>query len=264
MSFLSNWIIRHSTIKKILRLPRNLALPVLNLCNLRSLLYYPSFFMDYLRYLGMGGKANITSIHPILSEKKAFHNVDAHYFYQAVWAMKLIIKNRVAEHCDVGSQAIFVGMLTSITKVKFIDIRPLDVSLDNLFEEKGTILNLPLEDASVPSISCLHVVEHIGLGRYGDPIDPDGSVKAAKELVRVLAPGGSLYFSMPVGRSRVEFNAHRIYSVLQVLELFKKLNLVQLCIVSDDGKFHKDVSTTGWENQNYACGMFLFAKPIHE
>ena len=125
-------------------------------------------------------------------------------------------------------------------------------------------MNLPLEDASVPSISCLHVVEHIGLGRYGDPIDPDGSVKAAKELVRVLAPGGSLYFSMPVGRSRVEFNAHRIYSVLQVLELFKKLNLVQLCIVSDDGKFHKDVSTTGWENQNYACGMFLFAKPVHE
>jgi hypothetical protein len=264
MGTLRDWIRQHPTIKSLLRLPGNLFTPVVNFGNLKSLLYYPDFFMDYFRFLRMGGKTSFINMHPMLLEKNSSHSIDAHYFWQAVWAMKLIAKSRVAEHYDVGSQAIYVGMLTAITKVKFIDIRPLGVSLDNYSEEKGTILNLPMEDASVLSLSCLHVAEHVGLGRYGDAIDPNGTAKAAKELVRVLTPGGCLYFSMPVGSSRIEFNAHRVHSVLQVLDLFKALNLVQFSIVTDDGKFYQNVQTTGWENQNYACGMFLFTKLIRE
>ena len=71
-------------------------------------------------------------------------------------------------------------MLTTITDVTFIDIRPLELKLDRYTGKKGSIVALPFGDGSVSSLSCLHVVEHVGLGRYGDPIDPDGSKKPAR------------------------------------------------------------------------------------
>ncbi len=247
---------------KWVKLLRNSTAPFLSLGNLKGLLNYPEFISDYVRFRRMGGKASFLSIYPILSEKTETHSIDPHYFYQAVWAMSLIVKSEATEHYDVGSQAIFVGMLTAITKVKFVDIRPLGVSLDSFSEVKGTILNLPMADKSVTSLSCLHVAEHIGLGRYGDPIDPDGTVKAVKELERVLAPDGNLYFSLPVGKPRIEFNAHRVHSVSQVLSFSENLRLVQFSIVTEVGVFHQDVPTTGWENQNYACGLFHFTKKL--
>jgi hypothetical protein len=45
----------------------------------------------------------------------------------------------------------------------------------------------------------MHVVEHVGLGRYGDPIDANGDAQAIKELKCVLWPGGVLYFVVPTG-----------------------------------------------------------------
>ena len=262
MDSLRRWIKAHPRIKIILKLLRNSTSPFLSLGNLKGLLSYPEFISDYVCFRRMGGQASFLSIYPILSEKTEIHSIDPHYFYQAVWAMSLIAKSKATEHYDVGSQAIFVGMLTTITKVKFIDIRPLGVSLDSFSEEKGTILNLPMLDKTVMSLSCLNVAEHIGLGRYGDPIDPNGTVKAVKELERVLAPEGNLYFSLPVGKPRIEFNAHRVHSVSQVLSSFEDLRLVQFSIVTDDGVFHQDVPTEGWDNQNYACGMFWFKESI--
>jgi hypothetical protein len=61
----------------------------------------------------------------------------------------------------------------------------------------------------------MHVIEHIGLGRYGEALDPDGDLKAIRELVRVLAAGGNLLVVVPVGRPRIQFNAHRIYDYVE-------------------------------------------------
>ncbi len=46
--------------------------------------------------------------------------------------------------------------------------------------------------------SCMHTIEHIGLGRYGDPLDAVGDQTALSELQRVVAPGGSLLIVVPV------------------------------------------------------------------
>ena len=101
----------------------------------------------------------------------------------------------------------FITTLSAFTQVVFLDIRPLQISIPvNCLA--GDILNLPFASNSVPSLSCLHVAEHIGLGRYGDNLNPLGTILACKELERVLLPGGNLYFSIPIGRQGVYFNAH--------------------------------------------------------
>jgi SAM-dependent methyltransferase len=197
---------------------------------------------------------------PCLHDRTSDTGIDPHYFYQNIWAMKRIKASGVGEHIDVGSLASFVGLLSTIVKVTFIDIRPLKVDLDNFDSRAGTILDLPLADDSVASISCLHVAEHIGLGRYGDPLDSQGTRKACKELARVLAPGGFLYFSLPVGKPCVCFNAHRIHAPGQILDYFDDLEMVDFSGVTDQGQYLENISPSDFETANYACGMFCFTK----
>jgi len=125
---------------------------------------------------------------PKMYDKTELTKFDSHYFYQDIWGFKRILESKCKHHVDVGSNVMFVGLITAITKVTFIDIRPLKVNLQNFKSKKGTILSLPYENNSISSLSSLHVAEHIGLGRYGDLLDPLGTKKAATELSRVLAP----------------------------------------------------------------------------
>jgi hypothetical protein len=164
-------------------------------------------------------------------------------------------------HVDVGSSVLFVGFLTAITNVEFVDIRPLDATyLKNFKSIVGSILNMPYETSSVQSISCLHVAEHIGLGRYGDPLDPFGTKKAAAELSRCLAKGGNLYFSLPIGKPRLCFNAHRIHSPSQILSYFPNLKLVEFSVYDDNNRFIEKTDIKIFETCKYACGMFWFRK----
>jgi SAM-dependent methyltransferase len=106
------------------------------------------------------------------------------------------------------------------------------------------------------------VAEHIGLGRYGDPLDADGTRKAVRELTRILAPGGSLFFGLPVGIARTCFNAHRIHAAQTIREYFGGLELVEFSGVHDDCRFIERVALSEFEDDAYACGMFWFRKPL--
>ena len=109
----------------------------------------------------------------------------------------------------------------------------------------------------------MHTIEHVGLGRYGDPIDPDGDLKAIAELRRVLAPGGSLLFVTPVGQPRVVFNAHRIYTYDQILSYFADLELVEFALVPDQallGGLMVGAPQSLADAQQYGCGCFWFMK----
>lgn len=202
----------------------------------------------------------IDNAYPCLFDRTTTTPFDAHYFYQDIWAFKAIQASGTPNHIDIGSRAIFVGMLTAITKVIFVDIRPLIVNLENFDSKAGSILAPPFADNSVPSLSCLHVAEHIGLGRYGDPLDPEGTKKATRELARVLAPQGNLYFSVPVGKPRVCFNAHRIHSPQQILGYFYDLELIHFSGIDDDGTFRRDMDPNDLADAAYACGLFHFTK----
>lgn len=259
---MKNWIKSHLKIKRIVLCIIRLSSPVFNIFNILALPRYGNFFLDWCRFLRAGGKAAILEFYPCLNDKTAVTGIDAHYFYQAIWAFKKILGSNTKHHVDVGSKVDFVGLLTTITDVTFIDIRPLELKLDRYAGKKGSILALPFNDSSVSSLSSLHVIEHVGLGRYGDPIDSDGTKKACQELQRIMAPGGNLYLSLPVGKSRTCFNAHRVHAPKQILEYLPKLELRRFSVVDDEGNFHEDVSYSSWDNLTYGCGMFHFVKHL--
>lgn len=197
---------------------------------------------------------------PCLDDRTVTTSFDMHYFYQDIWAFRKILESGTKVHTDVGSKVDYVGFLSTITHVIFIDIRPLITDLSNFESKAGSILEMPYGDGAVLSLSSLHVAEHIGLGRYGDPLDPLGTVKACMELQRVLAPGGNLYFGLPIGKPRVCFNAHRIHSTAQILEYFSGLKLVEFSFVDDTRRFLQNVAPEVANNAKYGCGLFHFTK----
>jgi SAM-dependent methyltransferase len=187
---------------------------------------------------------------------------DAHYLPQDAWAAQRVAEHSPAHHVDVGSRVELVCFLTVLTRVTFIDIRPLEFELEGLESVAASIVDLPFEDRSLESISCLHVAEHVGLGRYGDPLDPKGTRRAMAELQRILAPGGQLLFSLPVGRPRVCFNAHRIHDPRDIAAAFSELELVEFAGVDDEGRFRRNRQLDELADDAYACGMYRFMRPM--
>jgi len=214
------------------------------------------------RYSQLPGAEVIQLIntYPQLHDLSSTTSFDAHYFYVNAWAVRRILSNKPDRHVDIASQTILANLLSAVIPVIFVDYRPLQAKLEGLDCVGGTIVQLPFPDYSIESLSCLHVAEHIGLGRYGDPLDPQGTKKAAKELSRVLAPGGNLFFAVPVGKPRLCFNAHRIHTAETILEYFSELELVEFSGVHDDGRFVEHVDLSEFRDSLYACGMFWFRR----
>jgi len=223
---------------------------------------YIVYFSDWYKYsrIPKAEPIKIMDTYPCIFDKTETTSFDPHYFYQDIWAFKKIYESKINHHVDIGSRIDFVGFLTSITNVTFIDIRPLVTNLENLNSIKASILSLPFEDNSITSISCLHVAEHIGLGRYGDPLDSEGTYKVCKELQRVLAKGCNLYFSLPVWKPKLCFNAHRIHSPQQILNYFNDLKLIEFSGVDDQGHFMSKVDISLFGESSYADGLFWFKK----
>jgi SAM-dependent methyltransferase len=121
---------------------------------------------------------------------------------------------------------------------------------------------MPFKDGSIASLSSLHVIEHVGLGRYGDPVDPAGYLKAAAELSRVLAPGGRLLLSTPIGHERTCFDAHRVFDPQTVIQAFGNLALIEFSLIDDEGRrIIADATFDHARRCEYGCGLFVFQKP---
>jgi len=172
--------------------------------------------------------------------------------------------SRPETHVDIGSSLFFVALVSAFVPVEFYDIRRADLTVDGVTCGEADLTRLPFPDRSVHSLSCMHVVEHVGLGRYGDALNPDGDLLAASELSRVLAVGGELLAVVPIGRPRVVFNAHRVYSLEHVLSMFSGLELEEFLMVPDDpaeGGLVPGGTAADVAKQEYACGCFRFSRP---
>jgi len=200
--------------------------------------------------------------YPCLDDATATTAFDQHYVYHTAWAARVLAKTRPLVHVDIGSYLYFATVVSAFVPVRFYDYRPARVELQGLETGFADLLGLPFGDGSVASLSCMHVVEHIGLGRYGDPLDPDGDLKAMGELTRVLAPGGNLLFVVPVGEPRVMFNAHRIYAYEQVINAFPRLALEAFALIPELGPDNLvfGASPERVARERYGCGCFLFKR----
>jgi SAM-dependent methyltransferase len=232
-----------------------------------AILRYAHFVADWLHFRHAGGQASVLDLYPCLFDKTATSSIDTHYFYQAVWAFTRILSQKPYRHVDLGSQLNLVGLLTTITRIIFLDIRPLVLTLNNYSGLAASIPSLPLQSDTILSLSSLHVIEHIGLGRYGDRIDPLGPERACREIARVLKPGGNAYISVPIGRPRVSFNGLRVFDACEVVKLFAGLDLREMAMIDVPGNFipnvepeHADIRESEG-GSDFGLGLFWFQKP---
>jgi len=223
----------------------------------------PFILLDYFKFKKSDNKrfdSKFSDLYPCIKDKTFKTGFDAHYIYHTSWAARKVKEINPAKHTDISSSLYFSGIISAFIPVDFYDYRPADLKLSGLTSRHADLIKLPFTDDSINSLSCMHTVEHIGLGRYGDKIDPDGDLKAISELKRVLAKNGSLLFVVPVGKPRIEFNAHRIYSFEQINDYFKELNLKEFTLITDSGDYLENADTKLVTNQKYGCGCFWFIK----
>ena len=200
---------------------------------------------------------------PIVNEYRAQAGVaTGQYFHQDLWAARKVFERRPARHVDVGSRVDgFVTHVLSFMDVTLVDVRPLESAVRGLtFVQADATTMSGFADGSVDSLSSLNAVEHFGLGRYGDPLAPDAWAEALESFARVLAPGGRLYLGVPIGRERVEFNAHRVLSPRTILDVLRGLRLVSFAAVDDADCLVDPAEPGRFEAANYSCGLFEFTK----
>ena len=177
------------------------------------------------------------------------------YFHQDQWVAHLIYEARPRRHVDVGSRLDgFIGRLAIFRQVDVIDIRPQPAPVRNvMFYQLDLMEELPPEWVGcTDSLSCLHTLEHFGLGRYGDPIDANGHLKGLAQLKRMVAPGGLLILSTPLGPQRVEFNAHRVFAASTIVGWFSDgWEIERFDVIDDDNRIHEDVAWRGAVSENH-------------
>ena len=157
---------------------------------------------------------------PCLDESTSTTELDKYYFYQNTWASRKIFRYKPSSVVDIGSTTLYAGIISQFVPTTFVDIRPIHVNLPGLTILNGSILDLPFQEGSQGFVTSLCVLEHIGLGRYGDPILPDGTRRACAEIDRILKVGAQLIVSTNIGPPCIVFNAHRIFSREQFLSYF--------------------------------------------
>ncbi|MGO8733208.1 MAG: DUF268 domain-containing protein [Terriglobia bacterium] len=207
--------------------------------------------------------ASLSDLCPQLGERSRNTNFDRHYIYHTAWAARVLAETRPLKHVDISSSLFFIGIASAFIPIDFYDYRPAQLRMEGVCCRHADLLRLPFEDGSIGSLSCMHTIEHIGLGRYGDAMDPEGDLKAIRELKRSLAPGGSLLIAVPIGVPRILFNAHRVYSYEQILSHFEGLTLKEFALIPANearGGLVRNAPPSMVADETYACGCFWFTK----
>lgn len=233
----------------------------------KNLAGIPFYLRDARSYARLSPPAefqiHLRDLFPVLNERTQGAGLaSGHYFHQDLWAARKIYSRKPAAHVDIGSRIDgFVAHVLSFMPVTVVDIRPIESSIAQLHfirDDATSLIDFP--DHSVDSLSSLHAAEHFGLGRYSDSVDPHACFRFMASLQRVLGHGGRLYFSVPIGRERVEFNAHRVFSPHTVLSQFPRLSVVSFSYVDDAGHLHEHCDPMQIPELEYGCGLFEFTK----
>ena len=238
-----------------------------------SLKAIPPYVSDYLQLKKqLQGRTDfpVRSYYPALLDRYTESGYfPKHYFQQDLFVAQQIFRNSPVRHVDIGSRIDgFVAHVATFRPIEILDIRPLHRPIPNVSFRQADLMNLPPDlHQYTDSISALHAIEHFGLGRYGDPIDIDGHLKALATIYQILKPGGRFYFSVPIGPQGIVFNAHRVFDLSYLIRLFEKdYQIMALSYIDDHEQF---VSNADWRSDavqsnfgcTYGCGIFELVKP---
>lgn len=203
---------------------------------------------------------------PILYEKYAEAGEISNYFFQDLWAARMIVRSGIKEHFDIGSRidGFITHLLAADIDVTMIDVREFPNEVENLHtivDDATTLRQIP--DESIASMSALCSLEHFGLGRYGDPINPEGCFECFANIQKKMKKGGRLYISVPIGMERIEFNAHRVFFASTIVDNFSSMQLKEFSCVAER-KIEYDVEIHKYDNDlhngEHRYGLFLFEK----
>ncbi len=223
---------------------------------------------SYFKFKKYSILKNLSTKHyilPVLGEhiEKSSKTVK-HYFNQDLLVASYIFKQNPRKHVDVGSRIDgFVANVASFRKIEVFDIRKNNFQFKNIIFKKKDINNI---DKSLinycDSISCLHTLEHFGLGRYGDKIDPEGHIIGFKNLLKILKKNGRLYISFPISNeNKIYFNSERLFHPEEILKWSKNLELLKFDLIDDNDKIFHDINLKKIKKKlNYACGIYVFKK----
>jgi SAM-dependent methyltransferase len=257
-------------LRRIEELLQSIGLDLVKL--LKNLTDLPNFYRKYRELKIQKGQDNLFpfgKLYPRLREwKEQGGTASGHYFHQDLYVAQRIYQNNPRRHIDIGSLVEgFVAHVASYREIEVWDIREINSKVDNIKFSKADLMLLPESlISSTDSISSLHAIEHFGLGRYGDPIDYFGYIKAIENIHAILEKGGRFYFSVPIGPQRIEYNAHRVFSLSYLFKFLSNyFEIEYLSIVDDAGNLHQKIAITpeiikNNFNCNYGCGIFELIK----
>lgn len=207
--------------------------------------------------------------YPILGQRFSEAGVmGGHYFHQDLLVARRIYENKPVRHVDIGSRIDgFIAHVAVFREIEVLDIRPQKSKVKNITFKQADLMKLPEDMINYcDSISSLHAIEHFGLGRYGDSIDYYGHIKVLDNIHKILKKDGKFYFSVPIGKQRIEFNAHRVFDVEYLLRLFNnKFKVDFFSYVNDKGDLLENVELDNDSINNnygcyYGCGIFEMTK----
>jgi hypothetical protein len=230
-----------------------------------SLKNTPRYLVERRKFKKLGGEIGIS--YPIISEYvESAGTMSGHYYHQDLYVAQKIFENNPQRHLDVGSRIDgFVAHVASFREIEVLDIRPVESKSKNIRFLQSDLMKPLSADKLTDSLSCLHTLEHFGLGRYGDPLDPNGHLKGFLNLIASVKQGGYFYLSFPIGSvERVEFNAHRVFHPSSPLSWpgSEQLKIEDFAFVDDRGDLHENVAIEDAVNANlsYGCGIYTFVK----
>jgi Caenorhabditis protein of unknown function, DUF268 len=228
----------------------------------------PIYISQLIQFIVAGNVSGhtppVSTLFPCLTDRyDSAGRLDRHYFHQDLWAARKVYENKPEHHIDVGSRIDgFVSHILAFRDVEVLDVRNMTSNVKGMtFRQADLMRTDSVPEAICDSLSCLHALEHFGLGRYGDPIDPQGHIKGLQSLTKLLKPSGKLLLSVPIGHERVEFNAHRVFSVETILSLTKvNYELLSFSYIDDQGVFYENYDFIKVPDMIYGCGIFELRK----
>lgn len=235
-----------------------------------SLRGIPSFVVDWWKF--RKGYAGSLAWQPCLHDRyEEGGTTKSEYFWQDLLVARGIFATGPRRHVDVGSRVDgFVAHVASFRTIEVLDVRPISTHIPGVvFKQADLMQGDSLSDLGMgycDSLSCLHAIEHFGLGRYGDPIDPAGHERGIANMALLLQSGGTFYLSTPIGRERVEFNANRVFDPASIISLAESngLALHQFTVIGRGGVVREMQATpetlASLAAAPYNLGIFVFKK----